>query len=42
MAATGSSGSTAPLAAGSVALLLVGAGALLATRRRRAAHARRS
>ncbi|MFI9329953.1 SCO1860 family LAETG-anchored protein [Kitasatospora sp. NPDC052868] len=41
LAATGSSGSTGPLAAGAVALLAAGGCALLATRRRRAAHARR-
>ncbi|MFG3053833.1 SCO1860 family LAETG-anchored protein [Kitasatospora sp. NPDC048239] len=41
LAATGSSSSTGPIAAGAVALLAAGGCALLATRRRRAAHARR-
>ncbi|MFD5465454.1 SCO1860 family LAETG-anchored protein [Kitasatospora sp. NPDC127059] len=42
LATTGGSGATAPLAAGAAALVAGGAAALWATRRRRAAHARRS
>ncbi|MFD4395525.1 SCO1860 family LAETG-anchored protein [Kitasatospora sp. NPDC058478] len=42
LAATGGSSATGPLAAGAAALVAGGAGALWATRRRRAAHARRS
>ncbi|MER8102309.1 SCO1860 family LAETG-anchored protein [Kitasatospora sp. NPDC094016] len=41
LAATGGSSATGPLAAGAAALVAGGAGALWATRRRRAAHARR-
>ncbi|MFJ4594084.1 MULTISPECIES: SCO1860 family LAETG-anchored protein [unclassified Kitasatospora] len=41
LAATGGSSATGPLAVGAAALVAGGAGALWATRRRRAAHARR-
>ncbi|MER7671112.1 SCO1860 family LAETG-anchored protein [Kitasatospora sp. NPDC096128] len=41
LATTGGSGATGPLAAGAAALVAGGAAALWATRRRRAAHARR-